>query len=179
MSRYRCSSFCMVSKEFFEGVGHRLLHLSQRLQVRMPATTSSPWAFRRNSRKSLLAGRWIAGEGHARRRVFPHVAEHHRHDRHGRTKVVRNSELLAVGDGSVVVPGVGQPGWQLELLPAPPGRGLSASSSTMRLKVSISSSRSSHPGQGLPRHRALSSARRGLPRTSRDLPLARCRRTSG
>ena len=73
--------------------------------VRMPATTSSPWALVRYSPKStLLAGVRVAREGDAGARVVAHVAEDHRHDVDRRAQVVGDLVVLAVVAGTLAEP---------------------------------------------------------------------------
>ena len=54
--------------------------------------------------KLFLAGRWIAREGDASRRVLAHVAEHHRLHVDGRAPRLGDSMQAAVGDRACVHP---------------------------------------------------------------------------
>ena len=53
----------------------------------------------------LLAGRRVAGEGHAGAGVPAHVAEDHGHDVDGRAQVMRDVGGVAVIDGALAIPG--------------------------------------------------------------------------
>ena len=75
--------------------------------VRMPATTSSPWAFARNSPQTpgSPVGR-IAREAHARAGALAAVAEDHLDDVHRRAEVVRDPVRAPVHLGARRLPRV-------------------------------------------------------------------------
>ena len=104
--------------------------------VRMPATTSSPWALVRYSPKSdLLARVRVARERDAGAGVVAHVAEDHRHDVDGRAEVVGDLLVLAVVLGALAEPR-GEDGLdrEVELLERILGKSRPVSALTMRLE---------------------------------------------
>ena len=86
--------------------------------VRIPATTSSPWALTRNSpQRPASAGGRVARERDARARVVADVPEHHLHDVHRRAHVVGDLVRAPVDLGPRRVPRVeDRPHGALELV---------------------------------------------------------------
>ena len=73
--------------------------------LRMPATTSSPWAFTRKSPYSPFAP--VAGsrvKPTPGARLVVAVAEHHGLDVHRRAEIVGDALVVAIGDGAGAVP---------------------------------------------------------------------------
>ena len=86
-------------------VGKWRFSASRSSVLRMPATTSSPWALIEEvAVRLVLAGRRVAGEADAGAGVVVAVAEHHRLHVDGRAEVVADALADAVGDGPGAVP---------------------------------------------------------------------------